>query len=54
MILFEKPTSKTKVRHGIFAYRYRNGNIYIQKEVYVMYSVKEAIKLWRQKNPIPA
>lgn len=52
MLLFDTPTSKTKVRQNIFAYRYRNGNIYIQEEVYVMYSLKEAIKLWRQKNPI--
>ncbi len=48
--LFSKPTSKTKVRKDVFAYKYPNGCININREKYFGYSVKEAIKLWRQKN----
>ena len=52
MILFETPISKTKVRNGVNAYRYKTGIIVINNEKFVMYTMKEAIKLWRQKNPI--
>lgn len=50
MFLFETPISKTKVRKGIFAYRFRNGIIVIEGEKYIQYTMKEAIKLWRAKN----
>jgi YHS domain-containing protein len=49
--LFESPISKTKVRNGIFAYKYRNGCINIEGEKYFFYSIKDAIKDWRSKNP---
>jgi len=48
--LFSTPTSKTKVRNGIFAYKYPNGCVNIQGEKYFGYSINDAIKLWRTKN----
>lgn len=45
--LFSTPTSRTKVRNGIYAYRYANGTINIEGKKYIGYSIKEAIKLWR-------
>ena len=48
--LFSTPTSKTKVRNGIFAYKYPNGCINIQGQKYFDYSIKDAIKKWRENN----
>ena len=45
--LFSTPTSRTKVREGVYAYRYANGTINIEGKKYIGYSIKEAIKLWR-------
>ena len=42
--------SKTKVRNGIYAYKYSNGTINIEGQKYLYYSVKDAIALWRGKN----
>jgi hypothetical protein len=50
--LFSTPLSKTKVRNGIYAYRYPNGCINIQGEKFFDYSVTDAIKIWRRKNPM--
>lgn len=47
--LFDTPLSKTKVRAGVYAYKYRNGTINIDGQKYVGYSVKDAIRLWRKK-----
>jgi hypothetical protein len=49
--LFDTPISKTKVRIGVYAYKYRNGVINIQGSKYIDYSMKDAIKLWRKNNP---
>ena len=48
--LFSTPVSKTKVRNGIYAYRYPNGCINISGVKYFFYSIKDAIKHWRSKN----
>ena len=48
--LFDTPISKTKVRNGIYAYKYRNGTININGKKFIDYSVKEAIKIWRRQN----
>ena len=48
--LFNAPISKTKVRNGIYAYKYSTGVINIEGEKYTGYSIKEAISLWRRKN----
>lgn len=48
--LFATPISKTKVRNGIYAYKYPNGTININGEKFLLYSIKEAIKIWRSKN----
>ena len=48
--LFSTPISAVKVRKGIYAFRYPNGCINIEGEKYFGYSIKEAIKLWRQKH----
>jgi len=50
--LFNNPISKTKVRNGIFAYKYPNGTININGKKYIFYSIKDAIKKWRKENPI--
>jgi hypothetical protein len=47
--LFSAPISATKVRNGIYAYKYANGTINIDGSKFVGYSVKEAIKIWRAK-----
>lgn len=49
-MLFENLISKTKVRNGIYAYKYRNGTININGEKFMFYSVTEAIKIWRSRN----
>lgn len=49
--LFDTPISEKKVRKGIVAYKYRNGTININGEKFVFYSMSEAIKMWRAKNP---
>ena len=46
-IITDTPTSKTKVRKGIFAYRYSNGLVLIGTQRYYGYSIKKAIKEWR-------
>ncbi len=51
MDLFNTPISKTKVRNGVFAYKYNTGLIWIQGERFMFYSMSEAIKIWRSKNP---
>ena len=50
MIIFDTPTSKTKVRKGIYAYRYSNGLVEINDQRYYGYTIKDAIYLWRSKN----
>ncbi len=49
--LFETPISKTKVRNGVYAYKYPNGCININGDKFILYSIKEAIRIWRSKNP---
>lgn len=44
------PIKKTKVRNGVFAYKYRSGTIIIQGETFIFYSISEAIKTWRRKT----
>jgi hypothetical protein len=48
--MFDIVISKTKVRNGIFAYKYANGCININGEKFFDYSVKDAIKIWRSKH----
>jgi len=50
--LFDTPISAIKVRKNVTAYRYRNGVINICGEKFVCYSMKDAIKKWREKNPL--
>ena len=50
--LFNIPTSKTKVRNNIYAYRYSNGIINIEGTKFQFYSIKDAIKIWRSNNPL--
>ena len=49
--LFESPIRQGKVRNGIFWYQYRNGVININGEKFIFYPIKEAVQLWRKKNP---
>jgi hypothetical protein len=48
--LFNTPISRTKVRNGIYAYKYANGTINIEGKKYVGYSIKEAIKIYRHEK----
>jgi hypothetical protein len=50
MILFDNAISITKVRKGIYAYKYSNGLVLIEEQRYYGYSIKLAIKLWRSRN----
>lgn len=50
--LFDTPISSTKVRKGVYAHKYRTGVINIQGSLYVDYSIKDAVKIWRSKNPL--
>lgn len=49
--LFDSPLSATKIRKNVYAYKYRNGCININGQKFFDYSIKEAIKIWRSKNP---
>ena len=49
------PISKTKVRKGVYAYRYHTGLIAIGSfalgfESFYYYPMQEAIRLWRSRN----
>ena len=49
--------NKTKVRKDVYAFRYRTGLIIIGNyelgfERYYMYTMAEAIKIWRSKNKL--
>jgi hypothetical protein len=55
--IFDNPINKTKVRKDVYAYRYRTGLITIGNyelgfERYHMYTMAEAIKIWRSKNQL--
>ena len=50
MNLFENPIKTTKVKAGVYAYKYPNGCIKIDGQKYIGYSITEAIKLFRKKN----
>jgi hypothetical protein len=55
--IFDNPLSKRKVRNGVYAYLYRTGLICIGNyslgfERYYMYTMTEAIKIWRSKNQL--
>ena len=47
-----KVVSSGKVRNGVYYHKYWNGWITIGKERYLYYTIKEAVKLWRDKNKI--
>jgi hypothetical protein len=47
---FETPIRSKKVRNGVTAYQYRNGNIVIDGRLYVYYSMTDAIKKFRKEN----
>jgi hypothetical protein len=48
--LFASPIRSGKIRKGVWYHQYSNGNINIMGELYVMYSIKDAVKKWRNKN----
>lgn len=52
MGLNDKIISTKKVRNGVYAYMLLHGGVEIAKELYIGYSLTEAIRLWRQKNKI--
>jgi len=49
--LFVTPVKEKKVRNGITAYQYRNGTISIDGHKYLMYSMTEAVNLYRKQFP---
>jgi hypothetical protein len=51
MSLFDTPIREKKVRNGLYAYQYPNGNIRIGAELYCMYNMTEAIAHYRKKFP---
>ncbi len=50
--LFETPIRSGKVRKDVYYHQYRNGTININGKKYLLYSIKDAVKIWRHKNPI--
>jgi len=50
--LFSTPISKTKVRNGVYAYKYPNGTINIEGKKYIGYPIKIAIQLYRKAYPV--
>ena len=48
--MFDNPIKKVKVRNGIYAYKYPNGCVNIAGHKFYLYSMTEAIKIWRSKN----
>ena len=44
--------SKTKVRNGVYALRLQHGSIEIKGELFMFYTMREAISIWRRNNPI--
>ena len=50
--LFSSPVCSKKVRNGVWAHKYRNGVINIDGHKYLYYSMADAIRLYRQNNPI--
>ena len=50
--LFSTPIRSKKVRKNITAYKYSNGCININGMKYFDYSMTDAIKRWRNANPI--
>ena len=52
MGLNDRIINSKKVRNGVYAYRLLHGGIEIGKELYIGYSLTDAIRLWRQKNKL--
>lgn len=50
MSLFESPIRQKRVSKDTVAYQFRNGTIVINEQKYVMYSMTEAIKLYRKQR----
>ena len=48
--LFDTPIRQKKVRSDVYAYQYRNGTININGDKYLLYSMTEAIRLWRKSH----
>lgn len=51
-LLFDSPIKTGKVRKDTYYYMYRNGMIEIKGTRFYLYSITNAIKKWRQDNPI--
>jgi hypothetical protein len=49
---FDTPIRSGKVRNDVYYYQYRNGIIDIAGVTFVMYSIKDAVKIWRNRNKI--
>lgn len=49
--LFATPIRSKQVRNGVMAYQYRNGNININGQLFVMHSMSSAISAYRKKFP---
>jgi hypothetical protein len=48
--LFETPIRSGKIRKDVYYHQYRNGTININGEKFLLYSIKEAVKIWRKNN----
>lgn len=48
--LFDTPISQTKVNKYVTAYKFRNGVIEIDGQKFIGYSMREAIKIYRQRG----
>ncbi len=50
--LFDTPIRSGKIRKNVYYYKYRNGVINIQGEKFCLYSIRDAVKIWRRKHPL--
>jgi hypothetical protein len=50
--LFSAPIRTKKVRNGIYAYQYNNGNVNIGGQLYSMYSLTDAVAKYKRDFPL--
>lgn len=50
--LFETPLKTGKIRNNVYYHKFGNGTININGSKFCGYSIKDAVKIWRKRNPI--
>ena len=50
--LFEWPVQSARIRKGVYAHQYKNGNVKIDGEWYIEHSITSAIAAFRAKEKL--